>query len=826
MTPRKITQVLHSLPRDLEETYERILSKVSKENSEEALSALRWISLATRPLFVEELIDACAIHYAMDINADEQFDPEDRYSPSSILDLLPGLITIDPPLEMYESFSHGLHRVTFSHFSVQEYLLGERIKSSPAQMYSSDTRYSNHFIGKSCLAYLLCCNSIALRKDSFPLREYAWDYWAWHTEFEEGKTTQEVGICAETVFSAIAHQDLVKSIASLEALIARLSYIARWKELSISKKQQLLECLRVPFFYEEFSISQWNDAASADPALALLYKYQPLRPDRQEIRLVELFPSPKPFTEIRCMIRTVSLKNNPLYDGLSYVWGDPLDVSPVRVNGLLLQVPRNLFTVLRNLRSKNDHERRVLFIDAMCFDRHVDLEKNIQEREMRVRLMPQIFKQAQQVAIGLGEKNEADAKAIEFVQKVTSKSLIEANAQEVISLDIVPKMKEPFLQHDEKLGSSILNLFQRPWWLRSWPIQEAVLSVKATLYYGDMAVTFDPFEKFFQMEDALREHLGDASYTELVSNKAWIGAKRVSMVRANYAQGHTPELPELLGATQFHQARLPRDKIYTLIGLLPANDQTDDLLLSDDSLSDGELFTRVATSILKKQPNLDILSYASNHPFERLATDRTIPSWVPNFGVGQCTVPLINGVFGAYKSKDLFNAGRQDGPPGLRLETDPTRLIVAGFKFDTIQVICDAFMAKKSKDEVLKRYSMLENAGIVIKIPQGQSKHEAYWRTIHIDQRKGCRLNGDAEAEFQVLLNNSNKDANSAQNDELLDLLYAEGRRPFLTSQGYLGLGPGEAKIGDVISVIPGGKVLYVLQGSSDFYGFVGEWFA
>jgi hypothetical protein len=54
-----------------------------------------------------------------------------------------------------------------------------------------------------------------------------------------------------------------------------------------------------------------------------------------------------------------------------------------------------------------------------------------------------------------------------------------------------------------------------------------------------------------------------------------------------------------------------------------------------------------------------------------------------------------------------------------------------------------------------------------------------------------------------------------------------KGKRPFLTGEGYLGMGPREAREGDVVVVFCGGRIPFVLRPSSgegsDVYTFVGE---
>jgi hypothetical protein len=69
---------------------------------------------------------------------------------------------------------------------------------------------------------------------------------------------------------------------------------------------------------------------------------------------------------------------------------------------------RGLVADLRNLRPSEGESSRILFVDALCFD-----WRNL-EQDQRLHVTPKIFKQAQQVAIGIGDRYEADASAIEL----------------------------------------------------------------------------------------------------------------------------------------------------------------------------------------------------------------------------------------------------------------------------------------------------------------------------------------------------------------------------------------------------------------------------
>jgi hypothetical protein len=280
---------------------------------------------------------------------------------------------------------------------------------------------------------------------------------------EREKSSHELAVDAEVLFASISHQRQKPNHDALRKLTSRLSHVAKWRPLSCSMERKFEDCLRVPFFYGELDKKNWNDTSSTDYTISLEYEYQPLRPAGGETRLIELFSSPKKFTEVRCRIYHTELDSNPTYDGVSYFWGDR-EISLIRINGLLLEAPASLVADLRNLRTNEINGStgsRILFVDAICFD-WTHPEKA--EHPTRVGLTPRIFKQAQQVAIGLGDRDEADASAIEFVRRVASMSASDAE---------LPEILRQWSGNDHErwadcMGVSILRLFQRPWWRRLW----------------------------------------------------------------------------------------------------------------------------------------------------------------------------------------------------------------------------------------------------------------------------------------------------------------------------------------------------------------------
>lgn len=91
--PSALKKVLASLPKTLDDTYERILCAIDEAHAEDALKILQWLAFSTRPLELQELAEATAITLE-DI---PKFDPEDRLRhPTDILAICSSLVSISP----------------------------------------------------------------------------------------------------------------------------------------------------------------------------------------------------------------------------------------------------------------------------------------------------------------------------------------------------------------------------------------------------------------------------------------------------------------------------------------------------------------------------------------------------------------------------------------------------------------------------------------------------------------------------------------------------------------------------------------------------------
>lgn len=75
-----------------------------------------------------------------------------------------------------------------------------------------------------------------------------------------------------------------------------------------------------------------------------------------------------------CELSEASLTNNPLYEALSYFWGDAKDKTRITIDGSsALEIQRDLYNTLYYLRHRD--LSRILWVDAICINQEDKNEK-------------------------------------------------------------------------------------------------------------------------------------------------------------------------------------------------------------------------------------------------------------------------------------------------------------------------------------------------------------------------------------------------------------------------------------------------------------------
>jgi ankyrin repeat protein len=193
--------MLRELPPTLDATYTRMLERIRPVVREDALTLLRWLAYAARPVTLAELQTAVTIR-----PEDDEVDFEDEGDFRDSLNILAGPVVFSDDADSTEDSEDTEQdearletkdptpdaRVRLAHFSVKEYLESARISGSPASFFRLEAGACHRFLAQSCLTYIMSYSKSGERKsprldlDKFHLLNYATDKWYQHSRLQSG----------------------------------------------------------------------------------------------------------------------------------------------------------------------------------------------------------------------------------------------------------------------------------------------------------------------------------------------------------------------------------------------------------------------------------------------------------------------------------------------------------------------------------------------------------------------------------------------------------------------------------------------------------------
>ena len=193
--PASIRRTLDELPETLDGTYEQTLQSIDKQKRDYAYRLFQCLVVSKRPLRVEELAELFSIHWQPNAENLPTFDPNLRpENPEEfILSACSTLVTV---LEVHRRGPFGEHIgsekiVQFSHFSVREYLISDRIAiSEHVSRFHILPRLAHALFARACLSLLLQLDvhvedyHFWYRIQNFPLADYAAEHWVGHAQFD------------------------------------------------------------------------------------------------------------------------------------------------------------------------------------------------------------------------------------------------------------------------------------------------------------------------------------------------------------------------------------------------------------------------------------------------------------------------------------------------------------------------------------------------------------------------------------------------------------------------------------------------------------------
>ncbi|KAF7536165.1 hypothetical protein G7054_g4760 [Neopestalotiopsis clavispora] len=202
------------------------------------------------------------------------------------------------------------------------------------------------------------------------------------------------------------------------------------------------------------------------------YKYIPLDPICDEIRLIVLEPANSRDDPIRMTMCHEPICSNVRYYCLSYTWGSSTETVDCYMSGQMISIRDTLRECLVNLRRKE--HIIVLWVDAICIN-----QDDVAERNRQVPRMGEIFYNAAAVICYVGDSAEKSDEAFDLADSLQS-PLPRRNALGDWEAATSYSSEADFAT----ACAALYRLLTRPYFQRVWIIQEIALASAPTIMCG------------------------------------------------------------------------------------------------------------------------------------------------------------------------------------------------------------------------------------------------------------------------------------------------------------------------------------------------------
>ena len=350
----------------------------------------------------------------------------------------------------------------------------------------------------------------------------------------------------------------------------------------------------------------------------------------RHIRVLDLAPGSWDEPVI-CSLREVHLDDDDLrYEAISYAWGDANDHKTVICNGHVVSTTRSLFEALQRFRHADT--TRTLWADALCINQADDEEKTAQ-----VRLMSFIYTRSVRVLVWLQhEDDQVVQDSLNAICRYILRSDESAYFSQILKHLYNSQMLYKWrgvtvtsVSGDDPIDiqSAAMNALRHAcssqWFSRGWVVQEVALGASTSVFWGHAEISF--------------EWLGIAASGGLISASDMCTFNMLNcyflfeLCPLSKASGFLEKSCfDLLLSTGHVIFSDPKDRIYGLLGLKTSDhDPADGRLLIDPdySITTVECYRRVASKLLLEWHDLRVLSWAGRS----FGSVGDWPSWVPDW---------------------------------------------------------------------------------------------------------------------------------------------------------------------------------------------------
>jgi hypothetical protein len=600
------------------------------------------------------------------------------------------------------------------------------------------------------------------------------------------------------------------------------------------------------------------------------------------IRLLKLHPYRAGYP-LTASIQTYALDTDVEYDCLSYTWGTlatdhfiqiedgdaPNSTDSISTpSSRPLRITEHLDLALRSIRSLDSP--RWLWVDAICIN-----QRDLDERSQQIPYMKHLFAHAHQVIVFLGGEADGSDRVPEICRiiyqaKERWSEIHGIGNEDPFSIDITLAEYQALglPPSNDNFWAALEAFLGRPWFTRAWIIQEVVHARKIFFICGrwglegneliyPLAITFD--------HRLLRKgpnQSKEPAYAQGARQLAFM----ILLGLGSIADLEIHNLLNLLQGSRYTRSTDPRDRVYAFLGLSKEPEELE--LQPDYNEALRDTYVRYARYFVSRGLGPDLLYnvHVGNKEVD-------LPSWVPNWSDN--SIPIvrlapqkrINEVKWALRDPPYNSAGGLD--TDMRLGTNPDALIAKGIFFDVIDQVGIQHHKSNPYDVVDKCIKEMRELLGDLEYPTGESQKNVVWRTAIWNRQFRLQLEAPVSyaTKFEPLIYRLmwGKNDASVRKDIIQQLMarifiqieenvdfdtiicpkidaviqeaFADAKlfadqaaecctqmRRCITKRGYLSHVPLSSQVGDVICVIFGSAIPFVIRAEGqESWRLIGE---
>lgn len=542
---------------------------------------------------------------------------------------------------------------------------------------------------------------------------------------------------------------------------------------------------------------------------------------------------------VRFRIDVFDFASAPPYEALSYTWDD-YQRTTLMMTPKPLMATGNLALALQQLQLPD--KPRLLWVDALCIN-----QDDTDEMSRQIKMMRDIYSHAHRTIMWLGPADADTGLAFRAFAR---------RAREWDDNTLRPPAAISSSRYTPEEATAALKLMQNRYFTRVWIIQEIVVSRAVAVVCGRFSMPLDTlFSGAYWYAFSLPKFSSDGRVTGTMGQtmifdglNPWRRA-----FHAHTVGDESLRLEHALVTTRNCSATDAKDRVFSLLGF--TNNVSAETFPIDYSASVADVYSR-ATKAIVRSGYVDILSSVQRLPDS--STD--LPSWVPDWRVPWDNVPLAARKWfynasgrarwktprrGQHDASAAAAAAANDGGGELH------RLKMEGYLVDVVAQAFDPWEELKHKDvhdfwfdecqmqEITRKYGLwgyypltrepIEQAYLRTLVADLLPGFRRWERRPTLDWRRLVRWAFPSKGHAYSCGHGRSGSGGDVRNlfsasmplevrAELMHNIkdFSRHRRLFITSGGFLGLGPAMTQRKDEVAILMGASVPFVGRERAD----------